>query len=351
MTAGWEPSFTFHGFRYAEVTGCKAELDMFTAIVVSSDLRKTGNFTCSHAAINQLHSNVEWGMRGNFVSVPTDCPRCDERLSWTGDIQVFGQTANYLKDCAGSLSDWMEEVSGETLKYDGVVPMVIPYPFGDRAKPSAHAIWGDCVILTPWEFYQAYGDLEVLSKNWPSMCAWVDRGIARGPDRMWDPTAKLYGDWLDPKAPPQYPAHGWTDALLCANAYLVHVTKVIARIAQLLSHDTEARLCATESEDLLQKFKREYVSPNGSLVSDTQTGLALALHFDLLDPDQAAYAADRSNTITRWNYIKITTGFAGTPILLPMLAERGKLNLAYRMREKRTIPVGCFPCGWAQRQS
>ena len=168
-----EPPLTFHGFRYAEVTGV-ADLrrDDIEAVVVGSDLRRTGWFESSHELLNRFHENVVWGMRGNFVDVPTDCPQRDERLGWTGDIQVFSPTASFLFDSAGFLTTWLADLAAEQQK-DGSVPFVVPDVLRDRGP--ATAAWGDAATIVPWVLYQRTGDAGLLARQLPSMRAWVDK--------------------------------------------------------------------------------------------------------------------------------------------------------------------------------
>ncbi|RSH82323.1 uncharacterized protein EHS24_007290 [Apiotrichum porosum] len=353
-TKGWQVRFTFHGFRYAEVTGiADLSLSDFTAIVVASDLRRTGTFASSHKEINQLHQNVVWGMRGNFVSIPTDCPQRDERLGWTGDIQVFAPTANFLFDTDAFLGDWLKDVAAEQELYDGVPPIFVPWtpppkeavnPLGGH-RPRPHAIWADLVALTPWDLHMAFGDRQILERQFDSMMMWLDKGLPRNELGMWSESVAQYGDWLDPKAPPQYPAHGRTDFLLAANAYLVHVTSLVARIARLIGRPTEADRYQADFERLRVLFQKEYVTPNGRLASDTQTALTLALKLDLLDKSQRAHAAKRLDWLIRWDFFKISTGFAGTPLLLHALAENGLLHLAYRMLQEKDCPSWLYSVG------
>jgi alpha-L-rhamnosidase len=155
---------------------------------------------------------------------------------------------------------------------------------------------------------------------------------------------KQYGDWLDPKAPPSHPAHGMTDPFLVANAYLVYVTRLVSRIAEIIGRTDDAESYRDEYSKLQAAFHDEYVSPSGRLVSDTQTGLALALHFDiLLDDKQRKNASERLDWLIRWDSFKVSTGFAGTPIILDTLAEVGKLDLAYRMLQERDNPSWLYP--------
>ncbi|KAK8854485.1 hypothetical protein IAR55_003223 [Kwoniella newhampshirensis] len=347
-TKGWEPKFTFHGFRYVEVNGVKPTLDDFTAIVIFSDMRRTGTFECSHAMINRLHENVVWGMMSNFVSVPTDCPQRDERLGWTGDIQVFAPTANYLFDTAGFLGGWLKDVAAEQIVWKGVPPTVVPWIPPNKFNtpwPKPHAVWADVVAITPWDLYTAFGDETILEKQWSSMRLWLDKGLPRGPDGLWEPTAPLYGDWLDPNAPPQYPAHGRTDTHLVANAYLVYVTDLVAKIGRLLGKDEEAKKYEADAKRYKQLFLEEYVSPSGRVVADTQTALALALKFNLLKPEQVPKAKERLEFFVRWAVFKVATGFAGTPILLPVLAENGLEHIAYRMLQERDNPSWLYSVG------
>lgn len=166
------------------------KLSDYSAIVIASDLRRTGTFDCSHTQITQLHKNVVWGMLGNFVSVPTDCPQRDERLGWTGDIQVFAPTANFLFDTSGFLAGWLRDLDAETKQYGGVVPEVVPYiPLHD-GNPRAHAAWGDVSAMTPWDLYTAFGDVGILEKQFESMALWIRKGIKKLDNGLWEPTGR-----------------------------------------------------------------------------------------------------------------------------------------------------------------
>ncbi|WVQ79775.1 hypothetical protein IAT38_001875 [Cryptococcus sp. DSM 104549] len=347
-TKGWEPKFTFHGFRYVEVNGVKPTLEDFTAIVIFSDMRPTGTFKSSHAQINRLHENVIWGMMSNFVSVPTDCPQRDERLGWTGDEQVFAPTANYLFDTAGFLSGWLKDVAAEQIFWKGVPPTVVPFvppnKFNDQF-PKPQSVWADCVAITPWDLYTTFGDQAILERQWESMCMWLDKGLPRKANGFWDDLAPQYGDWLDPNAPPQYPAHGRTDTHLVANAYLIYVTELVAKIGKLLGKDAEAKRYAADAERFRQLFLDEYVTATGRVVADTQTAFALVLKFNLLKPEQVAHACERLEFLIKWAYFKVSTGFAGTPIILPVLAENGLSHIAYRMLQEKDSPSWLYAVG------
>ena len=225
----YEPEFTIHGFRYASVEGRPDVVDMesIEAVVCHSDMPATGTFECSDERLNQLHENVRWSMRGNFVDVPTDCPQRDERLGWTGDIQVFAPTAAFLYDCCGLLESWLADLAVEQSEF-GTVPAYVPWV--DLLFPvSPAAAWGDAAVVVPWVLYERFGDVEVLRRQYDSMRAWVDQiATLAGDDHIWSEGFQ-FGDWLDPAAPPREPGAARTDATLVATAYHAHTARLVAR--------------------------------------------------------------------------------------------------------------------------
>ena len=286
-------------------------------------------------------------MRGNFLSVPTDCPQRDERLGWTGDIQVFAPTANYLFDTAALLGSWLEDLEADQRDADGVVPIIvpsIPKPPDDRQNRPM-AIWADASIITPWDLYSFFGDRKTLETQWESMCLWLDKGLPRDERGFYSTSTPQYGDWLDPRSPPQLPGHCPTDPFMAANAYLIYVTELAAKIAELIKRPDAAAKYSTQASNLRQLFQAEYITPAGRLTSDTQTGYALALRFGLFSEKHIAFAKERLEYITKWEAFRITTGFAGTPIILEVLADNGLLNLAYRMLQERDDPSWLYPVG------
>ncbi len=325
----WEPRFTFHGFRYAEIDGWPGSLtvDDLEAVVCHSDLRRTGWFECSDERVNQLHRNIVWGMRGNFLDVPTDCPQRDERLGWTGDLAVFAPTANYLYDTAGFLESWLADLAAEQSDTEGVplvVPDVLRYFF-------PIAIWGDAAIAVPWSVFRSHGDLGLLRTQWASMRSWIDLPIAAsGPDRLW--TGRQLGDWLDPAAPPENPAAGRTDPKLVGQAWFCQMLTVMSEIASLLDEPSEAERYATLAAEARAAFVREYVTPSGRLVSDSETAHALAIRFDLVPPGPQRDRIDaRLGHLVRTAGHHITTGFAGTPIITDALCDSGAVDDAYAL--------------------
>lgn len=337
----WEPRFTLHGFRYAEVSGWTADLtaDMVTARVYHTDMRRTGWFECSDPLVNRLHENVVWSMRGNFVDIPTDCPQRDERLGWTGDIQVFAPTASYLYDCVGMLDSWLTDVALEQLP-DGTIPWYVPVIPGEPMWTPIHpgAAWGDVATLTPWTLYQRFGDLDLLRGHYPMAKKWVDlvESLA-GPTRLWDTGFQL-GDWLDPAAPPEDPAAGRTDRYLVATAYFAHSARHLALAAAALGDDTDAGRYSTLADEAADAFRRRYVLASGRMSSDSPTAYAIALAFDLLAPPQRQSAGDRLAQLVIEDDARIATGFVGTPLICDALTDTGHLDIAYRLLLQTQCP-------------
>jgi alpha-L-rhamnosidase len=337
----WEPRFTFHGFRYAEITGWPdLKLEDLTAIVVHSDLERRGWFECSELLINQLHQNVIWSMRGNFLDIPTDCPQRDERLGWTGDIQVFTPTASFLYDSAGFLESWLADLAAEQ-DADGVVPFIIPNILSEGLTPTA--AWSDAATVVPWVLYQRYGDTAILEKQYHSMKAWVDH-LERlcGPSRLWEHGFQ-FGDWLDPDAPPAQADKAKTIPAIVATAYFARSTEFLAKSADVLGKLEDARKYHQLHAEIRTAFAQDYVTPSGRMVSDATTGYALALEFDLLSPEQRGRAGERLLALVRQSRFHISTGFVGTPLICDALCHVGATQAAFRLLTQTTCPSWLYP--------
>ncbi len=292
----WEPKFTFHGFRYATVTGLDEIGDGdVVARVIHSDMRCTGWLETSNPDLNRLHENVRWGMRGNFLSIPTDCPQRDERLGWTGDVQVFAPTASFLYDSAGFLESWLTDVALEQLP-DGTIPWFVPViPGGPTWNPiPTGAVWGDVSVLTPWTLHERFGDLEVLRRQYDSGRKWVERMIDQsGPSRLWRDGHQL-GDWLDRRhrrtiRPTRAPTGTWSPPHTSPSRRGVWPTPP----GSSASRPTPTRY-ARIAEEARDAFRAEYVRGDGTLTSDAQTAYALAIRFGLLSVTEEAVAGRRS---------------------------------------------------------
>lgn len=355
---GWSPKFTFHGFRYVEISGWEEDsglspmlsadtLDNLSAVVIHTDLERTGHFSCSNALINKLHDNTIWSMRGNFVSIPTDCPQRDERLGWTGDIAVFTPSANFLYNTASMLSGWMIDVLAEQAEpgQKGVPPLVVPNVIG-HLMPSdePQGIWGDVMTLTPWSLYQSFGDKDQLRRQYPGMIAWIDQGIIRGDDGLWSEELWQLGDWLDPKAPPSEPGDARTSGTLVSDAYLIHSTRILAQVSRILGHQDDAQRYIEQADSLKRAFQHKYLAPSGLVVGDTQTAIALVIIFELYQTRaQLQKLGARLEYLLRLAKFRIATGFAGTPLITHALTAAGNLPLAYRLLEETDCPSWLYP--------
>ena len=346
----WEPKFTFHGFRYVQVDNWpSAELkpNDLMAIVIHTDMVRTGWFECSDSLLNKLHENICWSMRGNFLSIPTDCPQRDERLGWTGDLGVFANTANYLYDTCGTLTSWLKDVAAEQMADgSGVPPLVTPDAL--RVPKTPQAIWGDVVVSCPWDLYEAFGDRAILSNQYHSMKAWVDSGIPRDDRGLWDSASASsfqLGDWLDPKAPSEEPRNGVTDPYFVANAHLIRSMDLMVKASSVLGISNAVETYRELATKLRSAFAREYITESGRVAPDTQTAIALALHFSLfLNREQEQKATERlKQLILKNSRFKIATGFAGTPILGPALTKMGESQLFYRMLLHKKCPSWLYP--------
>jgi alpha-L-rhamnosidase len=340
----WEPRFTFHGFRYAEVAGWPGELKAgnIRAVVCHSDMLRTGWFECSDPLINRLHENVVWSMRGNFLDLPTDCPQRDERLGWTGDIQVFSPTATFLYDCAGFLSSWLADLAAEQAAAGGIVPYVVPNVIPRPTPPTA--VWGDAAVIIPWVLYQRFGDLDLLARQFDSMRLWVDTvAKAAGPSLLWDQGFQ-FGDWLDPSAPPERPGDAKTDPAIIATASFAHSAELVGKAAGLLGRPADQARYGALAEDVRSAFAAQYVTPAGRVLSDATTAYALVLQFGLLpDPAQRQRAGQRLAELARKNGYRISTGFVGTPLICDALCAVGDYETAFRLLTQRQCPSWLYP--------
>lgn len=319
----FEPRFTFHGYRYAEIDGWPGEFDpgAVESEVIGSDLRRIGHFACSDPLVDRLHDNVIWSTRSNFLALPTDCPQRDERLGWTGDIQVFAPTSSFLYDDNAFLQSWLVDLRLEQEARGGRVPVIVPDPIRDILSPAA--AWGDAATIVPWTLYERFGDTAVLEHQFESMKAWVDYVWARADAGIWH-EAFQFGDWLDPTAPPEAPGQAMTDPDLVATAYLTRSCELTARTAAVLGRREDEELYWSRADTTRQAFLTTFMRTDGLLSSDTPTAYSLALVFDLVtDPAVRARLGDRLADIVRAGGHLIQTGFVGTPIICDALTMAG----------------------------
>jgi alpha-L-rhamnosidase len=317
-----EPLFTFHGFRYAEVSGYPHELRPadVTALVIGSDVEPVGQFACSDARVNRLHANISWGARSNFLDIPTDCPQRDERMGWTGDAQVFAPTACHLFDTAGFFTKWLRDLTDAQTtagSFPDVAPLVV-------LAPEGSAGWADAGVIVPWVVWETYADREQLTQLYPAMRRWVDYVHRANPGLLWvDARGYDNGDWLA--------AHADTDKDLIATAYFARSARLTARAAEVLGHSADAAQLHGLADRITDAFRAAFLLPDGRLTCETQTAYALALRFDLVSADLVTAAGQRLVDDIEQHGIHLTTGFLGVGQLLPALTDIGRSDLAYRL--------------------
>jgi len=322
----WEPRFTFHGFRYVEVTGYpgKPALDTVTGVVLHSDTPLAGAFECSNPMVNQLYRNIVWGQRGNFIEVPTDCPQRDERLGWTGDAQIFIRTATYNMDVSAFFTKWLVDLE-DAQSPEGAFPDVAPRKV---AMGDGTAAWGDAGVICPWTIYEVYGDKRVIEKHYESMKKWISYLKTNSKDLL--RPAKGYGDWVSIASN--------TPKDVIATAYFAYSTRLLSKMAAALGRDDEAREYEELFTQIKDSFNKAYVSEDARIKGNTQTCYLLGLYFDLLAPDKresaAAHLVERIEA-KNWH---LSTGFVGLSYLLPTLTETGHLDVAYRLLFNDTFP-------------
>lgn len=351
----FEPTMTFHGFRYAEITGWPSNtageltVDSLEAVVVHSDLRRTGFFTCSEPLLSQLHQNVVWGTKGNFLDLPTDCPQRDERLGWTGDIAAFAPTAAFLFDVGPFLADWLVDLSLEQEHADGMVAFVVPDVLKLQPAPKGFpgadstAIWSDAAVWVPWALWQAFGDRSVLERQYESMTSHVRRvETLLSPTGLWD-TSFQFGDWLDPDMPADMPWHAKADSAVVATASLYRSATMVAETSSLLGHQADEVEFSALAARTRAAFNEHYVTCEGIIQSDCTTVYALAIVFGLLDHETEQTAGKRLAALVAQGGYRVSTGFAGTPFISDALTRTGHLDVAYRLLLERDCPSWLYP--------
>ncbi len=338
----FEPHFTFFGFRYIKVEGITGDLQPqdFTAVALYSDMEQTGSFTSSDTLINQLQHNIEWGLRGNFLDVPTDCPQRDERMGWTGDAQAFFHTASFLRGSKNFYTKWMKDVALDQLK-SGSVPYVIPNILGDNSAGSTG--WADVCTIIPWEMYVVYGDKRILENQYASMKAWVGYMQSQSSNNLWN-KGFHFGDWLFYTMADDNDGNAAiTNKYLIAQCFYAYSTQLLINAAKELGKNDDVTTYTTLLKKIKEAFLKEYTTPNGATMSNTQTSYVLALQFDLFPEELRQQAADRLvNNIKQYGN-HLTTGFLGTPYLCHVLSRYGYSDVAYTLLLQKTYPSWLYP--------
>ena len=332
--------FTFHGFRYVKVEGWEGEIDPadFAGLVIHSDMQECGEVTTSDPLVNQLIHNAKWGMKGNFLDVPTDCPQRDERYGWTGDAQIFSGTASFFMDTAAFYSKYGRDLYLEQKKLNGSVPDVVPvcnYP-GD-----ASTAWGDAATIIPWNVYVHFGNKVILRRQFESMKAWVDymkrQDDEDGAKRLWL-TGTHYADWLALDG--NYPGgvYGATEPGYIASAYYYYSADIVAKAAAVLGKAEDAVYYRRLAGEIRDAFRKEYFTSTGRLAIDTMTAHVLALYMELAP--QEALERVKAGLLRRLkkSFYHLDTGFVGTPYLCRALSDNGMNDLAYHLLLEKGYP-------------
>jgi alpha-L-rhamnosidase len=335
----FEPRFTFHGFRYVGITapGIDPAGLTLTALAIMSDTPLVGSFECGSVMVNQLVSNILWSQRGNFLSVPTDCPQRDERLGWTADAQVFLPTAAYNMDVAAFFTKWLLDLEDSQME-DGAFPDVAPSaPHIQSAAhpPKGAPAWADGAVIMAWQIYLRYGDIDLLQRTYQPLVRWLDYVARHNPDHI--RTAGVnrnYGDWLS--VGPN------TDKALVATAYWAHMAELMSRIARVLHRRQDAARYAALFETIRERFWARFGAPEGRLTADTQTAYLLALDFRLAEGERRRQAAShlRRKIAEADNHLAL--GFLGVRPLCPVLSDIGAGAEAYRLLLNETYPSWGF---------
>jgi alpha-L-rhamnosidase len=336
----YEPKFTFHGFRFVQLVGFPgtAGIENITGVVIHSAMEPAGTFACSDPLINQLQKNIQWGQKGNFLDVPTDCPQRDERLGWTGDAQVFSPTAAFNFDVSAFYTKWTKDIAADQLP-DGKVPHVIPDVLNGGGGSTA---WADAALIVPWTTYLSYGDKRILEVQYPSMKKWVDYMTARaGDDFLWTNDGH-FGDWLAFASTNSDYTGATTEKDLIATAYYSYSSGLLAKIAKILGKNEDAEKYTKLSGNIKKAFVNEFVAPSGRLVSHTQTAYLLAIAFDLLPENLVPKAANYLAGDVR-KFKHLTTGFVGTPLLCKTLSDQGFEDLAFMLLNRKEYPSWLYP--------
>jgi alpha-L-rhamnosidase len=339
----FEPRFTYHGFRYVEVTGVTKPPEIIGRVLHSA-AADTGRFECSEPLLNKIFAAIQWTLRGNLHSVPTDCPQRDERLGWMGDMQVFSQTAIFLMDMAAFLTKWLRDVRDNQAS-DGRFPDFAPQPFGPDTCFSGNPGWADAGVIVPWRAYVNYGDIRLLAESYPAAERWIGFVHRHNPDLLWRNrlgTSLTYGDWLNSDTFEKLAniphGKGACPNDVYATAFFAYSTELVGKMAAVLGRKTQAANYRKLAAAIRTAFVKEFVTYDAKIKGDTQAGYALALHFDLLPVALRKRAAQRLVAGLKPFHGHLSTGIQSTVRAMLELTRWGHADIAYDLITKTTIP-------------
>lgn len=344
-TVTWHPQFTYMGFRYALVVQWPGtpRAENFTAYTLHTAMEPAGQFQCSEPLVNGLHHNITWGLKSNFLDVPTDCPQRDERLGWTGDAQIFSETACWLADTWTFYTKWLTDLVADQLP-DGGVTDVVPnieehHTEGNwlmRTSPYGMSGWADAATIIPWVVYKMYGDASILRNQYASMCRWVDFMTAHTRDDLFTFMTQL-GDWVALDAEPGS-FFGATPTALTSQAYYALSARILALTASVLDKAADTEKYTAVYKNAKDAFIKNFFDAEGTLTAQTQTAHILALRFDLTPEKWRAKTVQRLLQLLDERGGHLATGFLGTPYFCAALSENDCLKQAYDLLLKKDFP-------------
>ncbi|HZZ42014.1 MAG TPA: family 78 glycoside hydrolase catalytic domain [Tepidisphaeraceae bacterium] len=330
-TFEWEPHFTFHGFRYVEIAGldAKPDLDAVTGVVIGADMPRTGYIETSNPLVNQLVHNIIWGQKGNYLEIPTDCPQRDERLGWTGDAQFFVRTGCYNFDISAFFDKWLIDLVSDSQMPDGGFTHVAPAVVTTEGGATA---WQDASVICTYAMYKFYGDTRNIERHWDHLTRFMD--YLHNTSHDFIRNDKPFGDWLNQGASAKSEVTG--------TAYYAYVSHLMSEMAAALGHNEQSKQYAELADQIREKWQKEFLKPDGSILESSQTGFALAFTMNLLPENLKAAAAKQFAEEVRKRDWHLGTGFIGTPRLLPGLQAAGETDVAYKLLLQDTFPSWLF---------
>ena len=336
-TSGGEtytPSFTFHGFRYVEISGVSEALPLenVKGLVLYSDMEDSGTLSTSSELVNQLISNTYWGQRSNFLSTPTDCPQRDERMGWSGDAQVFAGTAAYNMNVKTFFDKYITDLN-DCQRSNGAYPDVAPQTNRAAYTGSGNSGWGDAGVIIPWIMYTRYGDISYIEKYYSNMSKYIKYLVSVSNNYLKANSA--YGDWLSVG---ESTPVGVTDTAYCA-----YVSDLMSKMATLLGKDSDAKSFSATSQKFKDAWCKAYLKDSGALTANSQTAYVMAVYFKLVPEDMLSACAEYLNKKTIRNNYTLTTGFLGVSYLLPVLCDYGYIDTAFRLLEQTNYPSWLYP--------
>lgn len=333
----FEPEFVFHGFRYVQITGIDEALPIedVQGIVLSSDLERTGTFSCSNELLNQYYQNTLWSQKSNFLDNPMDCPQRDERHGWAGDAQIFSLTAAYNMNVFAFYRKFLHEersIQSEGGSFADMIPRNFGTDWDGTGGAASNNCWGDAPVVITWNLYIQYGDVSIVKENYDSLCKWVDMLEDTSDEyiRYWGG----YGDHLSNEDTPME---------LSDTAWCAHSADLVSRMAAVLGREEEAEHYKQVYENFKQAWQKQFILPDGQTICNTQTSYALGLEFSMFSEELREQAAANLELLAEYSNYHINTGFSGIGYLLPALSDYGYVDSAYRMLMQEEIPSLLFP--------